>query len=603
MRGFTDDFKESVRRATNIVDVISQYTELKRMGGNLKGLCPLPGHNEKTPSFSVNEDMQYYYCFGCHRGGDVFKFAQDVMGKDFVESLEYFAAKAGIPIPEMSQVDGQHKDRQERRRLFEINKTAAQFFENNLQSSNAQRAKEYLKSRGLTDETIEKFQLGYASDSWDQLAKYFETKGVSLKQSDSLGLTKQRKTGDGHYDIFRDRVIYPIHSIQGEVLGFGGRVIDKGEPKYLNSPESPVFHKRTTFYGIDKAAPFIRNEQAVILVEGYMDVIALHQSGVTNAVAALGTAFTRDHAKALAKYAPKVYVLFDGDNAGQSASERALPLMLAEGLLPQGVSMPAGKDPDDWVRELGGEGFKERLKQSKDLYSILLERTIDGRNLTHSDKILVLDKMKSFFVEGIDPTLARLYAQETATRLGLALQAVTPVLLKDLKISVAPVVQQRRSVPSKSGPKNAKKSEVDKLERTLLGLAILEPQFLQKLTEIGFEEHFSSVETIELLKKAQDLSGHKTEGSVNLLALMSTEIQSIGLLELLMAIKAGKYGSDLNRLYEDCSRRLRERILKGKTLALINQLGLESGSDKMDELKRLQDDRLKLMRMSEPEGE
>jgi DNA primase len=293
-------------------------------------------------------------------------------------------------------------------------------------------------------------------------------------------------------------------------------------------------------------------------------------------------------------------VLFDGDSAGESASKRALPLLLAEGLLPQAIELPSGKDPDDLIREIGQAGFEQKLKESKDLYSVILNAAIGGRVLTHSEKVTVLDEMKVYFVEGIDPTLARLYASETAQKLGLDGRTVSDAFLKSLKLApiqanVAPVRPNR--------PKTQGKKDADKIEVTLAALAFLENTFLQKLTEMGIEEHFLSEDLTLILKKAQELSGQNLGSSDSLLALMSAEIQSIGLLEHLMAIKAGKYGSDLNRLFEDCARRLRERILKGKSLAIINEMGVGTDPEKLERLRSIQEDRLKLMKSAERVGE
>ncbi len=590
----SEEFKEQVRAATNIVEVISGFTELKSSGGQMKGLCPLPGHNEKTPSFMVNEAGQYFYCFGCSRGGDVFKFSELVMGKGFAESLEYFAEKAGIQVPQRSFSGEDKKKHEKKKSLLKANRFASQFYRKNLTDRNIKKANEYLKNRGLTRETLDKFDVGYAQDEWQGLCHEATKHKVSFSFLEELGLIKKSKEKSRYFDIFRDRIVFPILSLNDEVIGFGGRILDEGEPKYLNSPESEVFKKRQTFYGIREALPHIREEGSIILVEGYMDVLSLYQNGVKNVVAALGTAFTAEHAKLLSRYSKKVFVLFDSDTAGFRAKERALPLLLSEGLYPMSLDIKEGKDPDDFVREVGGAEFKKALEtKSTDLFVQILRKRISGKKLTPSEKILVLKEMKPFFPENMELGLKRLYLRELSSLLMVDSSVVAAEFGFEKQRGVGAGLQKRARKPQK----------IQKLEGTLAGLCLSEPKFLEKIMESGQIEAFESESITEILKKAHELYRQGLKPSDNLVALMTDEIEQNGLLGFVMAVKSHQMGEDLDRLFDDCSRKIKERFLKVTSLAMINELGTERDSQKLKKFQEIQLDRSALKATTQESNE
>ncbi len=329
---FTPEFIERVAEANNIVDLISQQTQLKSAGGGLMGRCPFPDHKEKTPSFSVSETKQVYHCFGCHKSGNIFSFLRDFQGLSFPEAVEFLADRAGISLPkptgESVEID---KAMQRRKQLLAANKWALIFFREQLkQQASDHPVKKYIQKRGLLPETLETFQMGYAPADWDGLVNFLTSKGISMEIAEEARLVKARTQGKtGYFDLFRDRLIFPILNNQGEPVAFGGRIIESGEPKYLNSPETPVFVKGKILYGLFQTARYIRSEDAVLIVEGYMDLISLYQVGIRNVVATMGTALTPDHGRFLKRLTKNVVVLFDGDSAGQEAAERSLPLLLA----------------------------------------------------------------------------------------------------------------------------------------------------------------------------------------------------------------------------------------------------------------------------------
>lgn len=361
---FSREFIDKVRDANSIVDVVSRQVALKKSGGQYLGLCPFPDHKEKTPSFSVSESKQLYYCFGCKKAGNIFNFVEAIMGMNFPEAVEWLARQARIPIPEGTHADNQFRKSEdhEKRTLLAINDFATKYFSDELaRSHSSDEIKDYLKARGISANTVKSFRLGYSLNHWDKLSSLMASHQIPLPKAESLGLIRHRKEGqEGYYDIFRHRLMFPILGLDGSCLGFGGRIIGEGEPKYLNSPESAVFHKGKIFYGLYESAKYIRAQDQVIVVEGYMDMLALFQAGIRNVVAPLGTALTSDQARLLKRFTRNVVMLFDGDSAGQMAAERSLPILLKEGLLPVGVTLPSDMDPDDFVQKYGASELQEK---------------------------------------------------------------------------------------------------------------------------------------------------------------------------------------------------------------------------------------------------
>lgn len=361
---------EEIRTAANIVDIISSYMPLKKKGRNFFGNCPF--HNEKTPSFSVNEDKQIFHCFGCHAGGNVFKFLMDYKSISFLESVQEVADSVGIKIDMQGGVDQKHQDELET--LYDINKEAAMLFYENLKTKQGGKAQEYLKRRNIKPKTQKIFGLGYALPEWEHMHNHFKSKGVELGKVYELGLIDKREKDGSYYDKFRDRVIYPIMSPNGRVVAFGGRILEKNDkaPKYLNSKESRIYFKRRSLYGLFHSKDDIRKLDKAILVEGYMDVIALHQHGVKNVVAASGTALTPEQVQLLSRFTKNVVVIFDADPAGQKAAVKSIEVFLKQNFDVRVLTLPDGHDPDSYVNEFGEDAFKDQVKRAKDF---LLFRT------------------------------------------------------------------------------------------------------------------------------------------------------------------------------------------------------------------------------------
>ncbi len=353
-----EDKVEEVKEAHDIVDLISGYLEVKSSGNSYKALCPF--HSEKTPSFMINREKQMYKCFGCGEAGDVLQFVMKMENLEFVDALRNLAEKANIEIEETEGPDRLEKEK--RQRLYEMNRKAAIYFYRNLTKSKNP-GLSYLVNRGLGKEEIKAFGLGFSLDRWDGLLEHLKKEGYSPSHMMEAGLVLKGKKEDHYYDRFRNRVMYPIFNVRGKVIGFGGRVLDQSLPKYLNSPESMVFNKRKTLYNLHLAKNHIEKKR-LILVEGYMDAIALYGNGVKNVVATLGTSLTTDHASLLKKYAREVVLAFDGDEAGINATLRSIHVLESQGLKVRVLDLEKGQDPDDLIGELGEEGFLKRIDSS-----------------------------------------------------------------------------------------------------------------------------------------------------------------------------------------------------------------------------------------------
>ncbi len=351
---------EQIRQVSSIVEIASQYTSLKRRGRKHVGLCPF--HSEKTPSFTVDEEKQLFHCFGCGVGGDVFSLVMEKENLSFPEALKYLAEKYRIPLPQQ-RVNPQLLKLEEK--LFNINELALGFFRKNL--SNTQEglaALEYLKKRGLSPETIQALRIGYAMNAWDSLISFFRPKNVPPTLLEKAGLVLPGKKKDEYYDRFRGRIIFPIFSLTGKVVAFGGRTVINAEPKYLNSPDTPLYSKGKLLYGLNLSKDAVRSASEAILVEGYTDYASLYQAGIKNVVASLGTALTPNQVSQAARFAPRMIISYDGDMAGRNACARAIPLCLEKGMSVQALILPKDMDPDGFLRKYGHDRFQGLIKKS-----------------------------------------------------------------------------------------------------------------------------------------------------------------------------------------------------------------------------------------------
>lgn len=408
------DVIEAIRERADIVEVVSQTVTLKRKGSSYMGLCPF--HQEKSPSFSVVPSKGIYHCFGCGEGGDVFKFVEKTRGLPFIDVVKELGQAVGVTIEERELPPEERRRMRARADLFEVCNEAADWFHSNLVARPVGKAaREYLRDRGITEQTVTRYRLGFAPESWDGLLNHLHQRGITPEQAVRAGLAKARNHGRGAYDAFRDRVIIPIEDERGRVVAFGGRVMPGGRsdaPKYINSPETPVYKKSSVLYGLRHARSAIQRTGRLLVVEGYFDVISLHQAGFGEAVATCGTALTPEHARTVRPLTRTVIALFDSDAAGERAAARSMEVFLAAGIEPKRLTLEGAKDPDEFVQEHGAEAFEEALRRSEPLFELLLRRSMERFGTSPGGRASVLAELapivRQFPPEARDPLVARL---------------------------------------------------------------------------------------------------------------------------------------------------------------------------------------------------
>lgn len=433
-----------IRQAANIVSVIGEYVQLRKAGNNHIGLCPF--HAEKTPSFSVNEQKQMFKCFGCGIGGNVYTFLMNHNNLTFPEAVKYLGNRYGIQIPTSHMTAEQKKQLNERDQLFEINQTALAFFVKQLKSSIGKIAQDYVIERGLSKDTQKQFQLGFAPDSWDHVVRMFSRKGISLKLVEKSGLIVQ-KDNKRYYDRFRNRLIFPIKNINNQVTGFGGRVLDDSVPKYLNSPETPIYHKSRILYGLREAREHFRKSKQVFIVEGYMDLLAMYQHNIPNVVATLGTALTLQHIRLLKGYVENITLVFDSDQAGIQAAKRSVALFLKEQVNAQIMVLPDGYDPDTFLAKWGTEAFLAKSKKAFGMMAFLIDASLQKHGETIKGKITAINELKPLLSEIDDSVVRSLYIKEIAQRLNVDESSVSAEVNK---LKHANPVHQKQSVQDHS---------------------------------------------------------------------------------------------------------------------------------------------------------
>jgi DNA primase len=405
-----------IKDAARIEEVVGQYVPLVQKGKNLLGLCPF--HADTSPSFTVSPEKGIFYCFGCGAGGNVISFLMQHQRLSFPEAAQELARRYGIQLPLKELGPEGSKQAGKRTLAYEINKVAASFYEATLNSAIGAPGREYLEKRGLTPEVIKAFHLGYAVDEWDSLRRHLQARGLSLEAAQEAGLLMPRTSG-GFYDRFRHRIIFPIFDRQSRVIAFGGRVIGPGEPKYLNSPESQLYSKGRSLYGLPQAADALRLEGLALVVEGYLDLISLQNHGIANVLATLGTALTREQVRLLKSLADQVVLIYDGDAAGIKAMVRAFPLFAQEGLPVRALALPAGQDPDDYARSRGVEIFRTAWDSAQPWFTFLLEHLIAAHNLSVEGRVRILEELRPYFQAIAEPVEQDLWLKQAAQRLGV----------------------------------------------------------------------------------------------------------------------------------------------------------------------------------------
>jgi DNA primase len=545
-----------IRERASIVEVISDFVSLKKSGKNYLGLCPF--HSERTPSFTVNEEKGIFHCFGCGAGGNIFNFLMRASHLNFPEAVKELAKRYGIPLPQRELSDEEKRRRSLKARLFEINELAAEFYHRVLHAQkDGEEGRRYLAKRGLSEQIIAEHRLGFAPASWDSLTLFLQGKGVPLNLPQDLGLIIPRKEGSGvqtrpsFYDRFRCRVIFPILNEAGRVSGFGGRIVESAAPngtqpapKYMNSPESPIYSKGHMLYGLNLAKGPIREQGMALIVEGYMDLLSLYQEGIRNVVASLGTALTTAQLGLLGRYTREAVLVFDADEGGQKATQRSLELFLQEGISARVVSLPGGFDPDSFIRQEKMDGFKRILRGALPVVEYLLEQALRRHSTqTVEAKVRAVRELIPALNRLQDPLEQNLYVERVASRLGL----------KESQIRAQLRSKGTQAEEAMKAPPRAPQGPVH--ERLLLQLMLLRNQVIQEVQGVVRPDGFSDPRHKKLAQELMAL--WETDKKVNVQELLSRvgdeDLKAL-ISELLLAEESV---IDADRMLRDCLRKVR----------------------------------------------
>lgn len=572
-----DDKVNEVRERASIVEVVADYVSLRKSGANYQGLCPF--HGEKTPSFNVNPARGIFHCFGCGVGGNAITFIMKIEGLTFPEAVKFLAKRVGVTIEELPPTPQEKRRLDEREALYRINGLAADFYRGVLTRDPAGEAgRRYLERRGVADATAEAYRLGFAPDRWDALTRHLERNKVPLETVETLGLIRRRE-GGGYYDTFRNRLLFTIADAQGRPIGFGGRVLDDTLPKYINSPESPIYRKSEVLFGVSLARQAMREQGATIVVEGYFDHLALYQAGVRHAVATCGTALTGEHLKLLQRYAGKVYTLFDSDGAGQKATCRAMELFFDGALPAYVVELPAGEDPDSFLKKEGGGAFADRLTRARPIFEWFFRQLVQQTNTgTVEGKVKVVEELAPRLKKIANPVERDLYLKEIARVLGVNERALAR------KIGGVAVAAAEFS------PRQENKRSGTSTEDMLLALMGKYPEVAGKVAAYGAANLFPA-EFLPVAEAiiAQTREGHDVDWGLILDQVGSAEERSR--LAALFVDDLHLEEIDPHKAFEQC-RLTRERTLlkEQDARALKRELArLDSDSDRYWEILRMLD--------------
>jgi DNA primase len=509
-----EDKISEIKNTVDIVDIVSETVLLKKTGRNFVGLCPF--HSEKTPSFTVSPEKQIFYCFGCGSGGNAFSFLMKQEGFSFPEAARRLAKRYGIDIPTTALTADQRRKIKQKESLFHLNAQALNFFRRALKDKVAgRRALSYLKQRGFSLETIDRFQLGYAPEGWDNLLKFLSSKQVSPALAETAGLVIARKGKSGFYDRFRDRIIFPIIDVDTKIVGFGGRVMDDSEPKYLNSPETPVYHKSRILFGLNNAREKCRTENTVFIVEGYLDLLALHQSGIENSVATLGTALTAEHIRLLTRYTRRMVLVYDSDEAGIRSAQRCIDTFWKEHVDFRRedvfreekadthiLVLPDGDDPDSYLLKHGPEAFVAAAAEAPGIISFLIDRAIEKHGLSTEGKIRIVSDLQAPLAAINDSVARSLYIKQLSEQIDIDETVVLdkirgavsrkPRHISDRKYpSDAPSAISGSESLASSGQKLLSEAG-SRIEQQIIAMMLQFPQILPEIEDRNVLEHFES---------------------------------------------------------------------------------------------------------------
>jgi len=558
---FSEGTVSEIRDRSNIVEVISDYVSLKKAGKNFKGLCPF--HSEKTPSFMVNEEKQVFHCFGCGEGGDVLAFLMKVGHFSFPQAVEELAKRYGVRLPRREVSLSQKKEMAKKDLLFQINQTASEYFHDLLtRRREGEEGRRYLSQRGMGEEIIQEHRLGYSLDRWDGLVQHLRGREVSPEMAWELGLIFPKKK-EGWYDAFRGRIIFPIFDLHNRVVGFGGRMIPEGQPKYINSPESNIYHKGETLYGLHVAKRYASEKDCVIIVEGYFDLLTLHQYGLKHSVATLGTALTTKHIRILKRYTKNLITVFDADPAGVQATLRSLPLLLEENVVGKTIVLPKGEDPDEFLRKGNLEDFEKRVTGSVPLIDFFFERlmkTYDVKSI--NGKVKVAEEGVSLIRKISGMIQRHFYLKVLAERLDLPESLLHEMLRSSPKDRSRTEEDVKKRFMEKSFPKS---------EEIVVRLMVHHPELIPTISRESILKEFESP---ILQKIAEGLEAlYQRKGRLELTdALGCFEDDLQGRLCEFAFQESGLGEETQEKILKDCIHQIRKKRLKKNEGELLERI-------------------------------
>jgi DNA primase len=572
--GFLPEEKVSeIRDRSSILEVVSDYVTLKKTGKNYRGLCPF--HSEKTPSFMVNEEKQIFHCFGCGEGGDAFTFLMKVGHFSFPQAVEELAKRYGVKLPSRELSPAQKKEMAQREALFQINQIASDYFHDLLiQRREGEEGRKYISQRGINQEIIAEYRLGYSTDRWNGLVQHLQERKVSLELAWKLGLIFPKKK-EGWYDAFRGRVLFPIFDLHQRIVGFGGRVIREGQPKYLNSPESSIYHKGEVLYGLPVAKRYAADKDGVIIAEGYFDLLTLHQYGLKHSVATLGTALTPQHIRTLKRYTKNLITVFDADPAGIQATLRSLPLFLEEEVAGKTIVLPEGEDPDGFLRKGNLEDFERRVERAVPLIDFFFERLMKTHDVKSVDGKVKIAKEGVALLGKIPDKIRRdFYTKALAERLDVKESFLYEILRASLKGPFKAGGDLREPSTERGFPKS---------EEIVVRLMVHHPEVIPTISKEGVLREFESPILQKIAETLEDLFQRK--GRFDLPQALSTVDEDLkGRLSEFAFQEEGLEEGDRGKILQDCIQKIREKRIKKEKGELLKRI---KEAEKQLEGKRL----------------
>ena len=588
---YPQTFIDDLKRQADIVRVVQDYVQLKKKGANWMACCPF--HKEKTPSFSVSPAKEIFYCFGCHKGGSVFTFVMEIERVGFPEAIKIVADKVGMPLPKMVDDSRFEARRQESDLVIQLNSWAMEFWQQQLESSNEGRiARDYLKERGISEETQKVFRLGYAPDSWDSLSNFLRNKGAPQEHIDRSGLLAKKEETNRSYDRFRGRLMFPVLDAQGRPIAFGGRTLKGEDAKYINSPETAAYVKGRNLFGLNLTRDEIRRQGFAILVEGFLDLIVPYQFGVRNVVASLGTALTSDQVKLLSRFARKVVVNYDGDRAGIQAAKKSIEILLAEDLEVKVLVLPDNADPDEYIRKFGVSEYQRQRAQAQPHIQFVIESALRDRNLHRpAEKAEAVEEVLPYIRAVNSRIQKREYFDMAMDALGIDRENVnTSAWRRELWQMVR---DQRRAGPN-TVQALTRRSEATAAEQRLLGLLCADANLRREVLSMLKEEDYEDLATAPLFKALFELEREGAEIDFDTLSRKTEGDEFAAKMIPMVLINSSLHGSNEHYVAEQCVSTFRLMKIEQRIEELRRELAIAEREQDDEKVSKLSAEQIQL---------